>query len=161
MYRDLRVKPQMEACWGCLRGKERPIHQSLGNGLVLPLWSFQGICAPSGILARKVTASSGCHKCRIVHSLWLENWAGDQTGPQTQVFSFHFKGSQLQGLKNRIMATRRVIVRGAKVNAINRPCCLQNNFPSLWNNYWVIARVIQKGEKLEWLCLVRWCAKII
>lgn len=87
------------------------------------------ILPPASLLAWKVTAGSGCHKHRIVHSLWLENWAGNQTGPQTQVFPFHFKGSQLQGLKNELMATLRVMVRGAKVNAIDRPCCLQNNFP--------------------------------
>lgn len=32
-------------------GKEGPIHQSRGNGLVLPLLSFQRMCIPSGILA--------------------------------------------------------------------------------------------------------------
>lgn len=121
----------MGPCWGCPRGKEGPIHQSLGNGLVLPLLSFQRMYALSGILAQKVSASSGCHKCRIVHSLWLENWAADQTGPQTQVFPFHFKGSQLRGLKSGLMATLRVMVRGAKVNDIDRSQCLQNNFPIL------------------------------
>lgn len=121
----------MGPCWGCTRGKEGPIHQSLGNGLVLPLLSFQRMYAPSAILAQEVTASLGCHKCTIVHSLWLENWAADQTGPQTQVFPFHFKGSQLRGLKSGFMATPWVMVRGAKVNDIDRSQCLQHNFPIL------------------------------
>lgn len=118
---------------------------------VLPLASW---------LARKVTACAGCHKCRIVHSLWLENWAGDQTGPQTQVFSFHFKGSQFQGLKNELMATLRVMVRGAKVNAIDRPRCLQNNFP-IFETTRVVARGIQRGGELECLWLVRLYVEII
>lgn len=142
------------------RQKEGSIHLSLGNGLVLPLLSFQWMCAPSGILARKVTASSGCYKCRIVRSLWLESWAGDQTGPQTQVFPFHFKGSQLQGLKNGLMATLRKMVRGAKVNAIERPRCLQNNFPIFettteWLPEWF------RRRRVEWLYLVRLYVKII
>lgn len=55
------------------------------------------------------------------------------------------------------------LVRGAKVNAIHRPHCLQNNFPIFETTTAWFARVIQKGGKLEWFCLfvVRLYAEII
>ena len=115
---------------------------------------------PASWLARKVTAGSGCHKCRIVHSLWLGNWAGDQAGPQTQVFPFHFKSSQLQGLKNRFMVTLGVMARGVKVNAIDRPSVFRI-ISQFWNNCRVIARVIQRGGEMEWLWLARLYVEII
>lgn len=83
---------------------------------------------PASLLARKVTAGSGCHKHRIVHSLagelgWGPNW------PTNSGFPISFQGQPTLRLKKGLMATLRGMVRGAKVNAITRSCCLQNNFP--------------------------------
>lgn len=114
------------------RGKEDPFISPEAMGWFFLYCHFREYAFPlASWLARKVTAGSGCHKYRIVHCLWRGNWAGDQAGPQMQVFPLYFKGSQLQGLKNRLMAPLRVMVRGAKVNAINRPCCLQKISQSL------------------------------
>lgn len=160
MYRSQeRVKANLELYRGCPRGKERPVYQASGDGLVLALPSFQRMCVPSGTPAQKVTlASSECHKNRIVRSLagglaCRPNW------PTNSGFPISFQEQPTQGLKSRFTATLRIIVRKAKVNAFDRPRCLHNNFP-IFETTLSDRQSDSEGGVLESLCLVKLCVEI-